>query len=172
MNSLGSSPPASSTLLWIKVKIGCFLLLYALIAMLLVSFVSGGVAEAFTVLDRESWAMAFGLYLAMAGASTMAISSWRAEVELRSASTGHLSQQRTKALRRSKQLGHVVAGTAFVVLGLAFLGSGVGRLLGWWPAHELFGSTAGRIALLVLVNMPMIIGSAVMTVTASRDGAA
>lgn len=158
--------PDYHTLVWIKVKILCFLLLYVLVALVLVSFVVPGVARFFTRWDAGKWTVLFGTYLMMTGFATTAVGEWRVDAALLQLRDREMPAEEREVVRRAHGLAHRIQGTLFTLLGAAFLVSGLGRLLGWWPPHEVFGSAAGRVALLVLINLPSMVGAAAMNAAA------
>lgn len=149
------------TWILIRVKILCYLVLYVLALMLIVSLLSRGTARAFGALDTPKWAVYFGLYLVATGISTAGIASLRGRMDAPSRAR-QFPGATLDEIARSQRAGHIASGTVFVLMGGAFLISALGCSHGWWPHREVFSSTAARVVLLFTLNFPMMVGSYVI----------
>ena len=150
------------TWVFIKVKILCFLVLYLLVILILLSFISPDLRRLLARLDRGGLLVLFGFYLVITGVSMSAVSRWRAEMEVRG-KMANMPIEAREIVKEIRRTGHIVGGMVFVVLGAGAFVFGFGLIRAWWPPFHFFGTVAGRLVLLLMLNLPMLLGSAYMS---------
>lgn len=160
--------PGPRTLAFVRLKIACYVLMYIIVAVLLLSFVHDGSRNLVAMLNDGRWRLFFGVYLAMTGISTAAIASWRAQADVAKEEARGSSSVPRYLTEAAWRRASIVAGTVFLIEGAVFAISGAAQMAGWSSQRQVYHTVIARLILLFLFHFPMACGSSARLGTLSR----
>lgn len=154
---------------FIRMKIVCFLVLYSLTFLVIISLILGKNTMWFSIIDETLFKIALGVYFGFTGFSIYKVAPWKAlDTTSKLRELGLIPSGRESVLREIHATAEVFTAALFCFEAIIFILYGIIEYLSIIHTSTFFSTTGGEVLLLCCFTVPFAMGSASKTIYEQR----
>ncbi len=153
--------PTPKELRFILVKIACFLILYVLTFLIVISLILGENAMWFSIMNKAPMKIIFGLYLGLTGFSIYKVAPWKAlDTITKLRELGRIATGKENVFREIHITAEIFVAALFWLEAVIFVIWGIIEYVGLIPSSPFFSTIVGEFILFFCFTIPFGMGAA------------